>query len=210
MENGSLAGNLLTGKLDWETRFEIAKGTAKGLAYLHEECLEWVLHCDVKPHNILLDANCNPKVADFGLSKLLDRDRTDISNFPTIRGTRGYMAPEWVFNLPITSKVDVFSYGVVILEMITGRSPGRRSHENGDTDLSVTEWVRDRIQEFDESGGELWVELIVDPSLGGKYDRNTMENLVKIALQCAEEDMEARPSMSHVVNMLLHPEKYFN
>lgn len=206
MENGSLAGNLLLGKLGWETRFEIAKGTAKGLAYLHEECLEWVLHCDVKPHNILLDGDYNPKVADFGLSKLFDRDRTENSNFSTIRGTRGYMAPEWVFNLPITSKVDVFSYGVVILEMLTGRIPGRRSHGNRDTEPGITEWVRERIQEFDGSGRESWVEAIVDPAVGGEYDRTTMENLVKIALQCAEEDMEVRPSMSQVVNMLLHPE----
>ncbi|KAJ0726481.1 putative protein kinase RLK-Pelle-SD-2b family [Helianthus annuus] len=102
--------------------------TAKGLAYLHEECLEWVLHCDVKPHNILLDGNYNPKVVDFGLSKLLDRGDKK-SRFLTIRGTRGYMAPEWVFKLPITSKVDVYSYGVVVLEMITGR--GQEGRSNG-------------------------------------------------------------------------------
>ncbi|KAI3689047.1 hypothetical protein L2E82_46995 [Cichorium intybus] len=150
MEKGSLAGNLCLGKLDWKTRFNILKGTAKGLAYLHEECLEWVLHCDVKPHNILLDSNYNPKLADFGLSKLYDRDRIKNSNFSKVRGTRGYMAPEWVFNRPITSKVDVFSYGVVILEMITGRSPvgkQQRSHENGDSESSLIEWVRDRINE---------------------------------------------------------------
>ncbi|KAI3788524.1 hypothetical protein L2E82_01293 [Cichorium intybus] len=127
MESGSLAENLDVGKLDWATRFNIAKGIAKGLAYLHEECLEWVLHCDVKPHNILLDANYNPKLADFGLSRLLDRSGINQWNFSMMRGTRGYMAPEWVSNLPITSKVDVFSYGVVILEMITGRSPSSKT-----------------------------------------------------------------------------------
>ncbi|MBD4021340.1 protein kinase, partial [Xanthomonas citri pv. citri] len=74
MDNGSLAMNLNSSTLNWDQRFEIALGTAKGLAYLHEECLEWVLHCDVKPHNILLDSNYRPKVGDFGLSKLLDRD----------------------------------------------------------------------------------------------------------------------------------------
>ncbi|CAH1454256.1 unnamed protein product [Lactuca virosa] len=205
MENGSLAGNLRVGKLDWETRFNIAKGTAKGLAYLHEECLEWVLHCDVKPHNILLDAKYNPKVADFGLSKLFDRDRIVNLNFSTVRGTRGYMAPEWVFNLPITSKVDVFSYGVVILEMITGRSPAgkqQRINESGDREYALMEWVRDRIKEVD--GSQFWVEEIVNSSIIGEYDRTTMENLVRIALKCADEDMKVRPSMKQVVNMLLH------
>jgi serine/threonine protein kinase len=123
MEHGSLAENLSSNALDWKKRFEIAVGTAKGLAYLHEECLEWVLHCDVKPQNILLDADYQPKVADFGLSKLLSRSKIDHSSFSRMRGTRGYMAPEWVYNLPITSKVDVYSYGIVLLEMVTGKSP---------------------------------------------------------------------------------------
>ncbi|GKA93659.1 putative receptor protein kinase ZmPK1 [Tanacetum coccineum] len=94
MENGSLANNLGIGKLDWATRFNIATGTAKGLAYLHEDCLEWVLHCDVKPHNILSDANNIHKVADFGLSKLFKRCNNDQWNFSMMRGTRGYIAPE--------------------------------------------------------------------------------------------------------------------
>ncbi|CAI9287484.1 unnamed protein product [Lactuca saligna] len=196
MEKGSLAENLSSGhKLDWATRFDIAKGIAKGLAYLHEECLEWVLHCDVKPHNILLDANYNPKVADFGLSRLLDR-RSGISewNFSVMRGTRGYMAPEWVLNLPITSKVDVFSYGVVILEMITGRSPASMN-ENDEIKRALIDRVRDKIQGFDE---------IVDPWIRDQFNETVMENLVKIALQCVEEDREARPSMRQVVDMLLH------
>nr|GEX05408.1 putative receptor protein kinase ZmPK1 [Tanacetum cinerariifolium] len=120
MENGSLAKKLGANQLDWHKRIEIVSGVAKGLAYLHEECLEWVLHCDVKPHNILLDADYNPKVADFGLSKLFNQAGIENSIFSKIRGTRGYMAPEWVFNLPITSKADVYSYGMVVLEMITG------------------------------------------------------------------------------------------
>ncbi|KVH88251.1 putative receptor protein kinase ZmPK1 [Cynara cardunculus var. scolymus] len=207
MENGSLAENLGMGKLDWATRLDIAMGTAKGLAYLHEECLEWVLHCDVKPHNILLDANYNPKVADFGLSKLFDRGGFNRSNFSMIRGTRGYMAPEWVFNLPVTSKVDVYSYGMVVLEMITGRNPVGKCHTgngNDEIELALIDWVRDKLQEFNGSQMKHWLEEIVDPSISGKYDRTTMDNLVRIALQCVEEDSNARPSMSQVVNMLLH------
>nr|XP_043638775.1 putative receptor protein kinase ZmPK1 [Erigeron canadensis] len=209
MENGSLAENLSSGKLDWEKRMDIAIGTAKGLAYLHEECLEWVLHCDVKPHNVLLDDNYNPKVADFGLSKLLDRGGMGTSKFSTARGTRGYMAPEWVFHLPITSKVDVYSYGVVILEMITGRGPGRKQQTSEEGDISergVVEWVRGMIQEFDGNSRDgSCVEKIVNGSVSGEFDRKTMENLVRIALQCVEEDMDVRPTMSQVVHMLLHP-----
>nr|XP_043609728.1 putative receptor protein kinase ZmPK1 [Erigeron canadensis] len=203
MENGSLADNLGVGKLNWDTMFDIAKGTAKGLAYLHEECLEWVLHCDVKPHNILLDANYNPKVADFGLSKLYDRGGHNQSDFSMIRGTRGYMAPEWAFNLRITSKVDVYSYGVVILEMITGKGPAavhQTSNESDETKLALIDWVRLKTQRSTES----WVEEIVGPSNSSEYDRERMENLVRVALQCVEEDREARPSMSQVVNMINH------
>ncbi|KAF5778950.1 putative protein kinase RLK-Pelle-SD-2b family [Helianthus annuus] len=124
-----------------------------------------------EPHNILLDGNYNPKVVDFGLSKLLDRGDIKKSRFLTIRGTRGYMAPEWVFKLPITSKVDVYSYGVVVLEMITGRGPGgkkqRADHEDGDLELGVVEWVRDRVRDGDGSASESWVEDVLDGLIGG-------------------------------------------
>ncbi|KAL2485184.1 G-type lectin S-receptor-like serine/threonine-protein kinase [Abeliophyllum distichum] len=105
--------------LGWKQRFSVALGTAKGLAYLHHECLEWVIHCDVKPENILLDVEFQPKIADFGLAKLSRRDNPG-SEISRIRGTKGYMAPEWALNRPITAKVDVYGYGVVVLEMIKG------------------------------------------------------------------------------------------
>ncbi|KAF5792277.1 putative protein kinase RLK-Pelle-SD-2b family [Helianthus annuus] len=200
MENGSLAQNLHSSKLDWGKRFDIAVGTAKGLAYLHEECLEWVLHCDVKPHNILLDSNWNPKVADFGLSKLLDRDGTHNLEFTRARGTRGYMAPEWLFvNHPITSKVDVYSYGVVVLEMITGRSPtGDQSVESKGR---LDSWVKEKM--IAAGGTNDWIKEVVDNTVVGNYDSSKMEILTKVALRCSEEDKDARPTMSQVVDMLL-------
>ena len=209
MEYGSLANNLSTKALDWEKRFKIAMGTAKGLAYLHEDCLDWILHCDVKPQNILLDSTYQPKVADFGLSKIQNRSVLKNSSFSRMRGTRGYMAPDWVFNMPITSKVDVYSYGIVVLEMVTGKSPSRNVHainDGGEAEhkMLVT-WVREKMKKVAVNTSSL--EEIIDPMLEGKYDMIKMKALVQVSLQCVEEDKDARPTMSQVVEMLICQEK---
>ncbi|KAF5444851.1 hypothetical protein F2P56_033948 [Juglans regia] len=208
MEHGSLADNLSSNSLDWKKMFEIALGTAKGLSYLHEECLEWVLHCDVKPENIFLDSNYQPKVADFGLSKLQSRGEPDNSSFSKMRGTRGYMAPEWVFNLPITSKVDVYSYGIVVLEMLTGKDVAKGVHaidSGGEPQHKrLVSWVREKKNRATSTNS--WLEEIIDPRLEGKYDSGKMETLIGVALQCAEEEKDARPSMRQVVEMLLAQE----
>lgn len=201
MTRGSLDENLTLGKLDWTTRFNIAVGAARGLAYLHEECLEWVLHCDVKPQNILLDGNYLPKVADLGLSKLMSRRDQTTSTFSKIRGTRGYVAPEWVYNLPITSKVDVYSYGIVLLEMVTGLSPSENVSEvagggGGKENRRLTTWVKEKVKRAVPM--ETWIhEPISDDS-----DVKRIENLIAVALQCVAEDRDVRPSMSQVVEML--------
>ncbi|XP_040995993.1 putative receptor protein kinase ZmPK1 [Juglans microcarpa x Juglans regia] len=192
MEHGTLAQNLSSHALDWKKRFDIALGTAKGLAYLHEECLEWVLHCDVKPQNILLDSNHQPKVADFGLSKLQNRN-LEKASFSRIRGTRGYMAPEWVFNLPITSKVDVYSYGIVVLEMVTGKVPTKGVHaidSGGETEPKrLVAWVREKMNEAAAMAS--WLEEVVDPILESSYEKGKMETLIAVALQCVEEEKDA-------------------
>ncbi|KAK1267231.1 putative receptor protein kinase ZmPK1 [Acorus gramineus] len=191
-EHGSLADHLSSEGLDCEKRFNIALGTARGLAYLHEECLQWVLHLDVKPQNILLDENYQPRVADFGLSKLLDRRVGPIKSFSRVRGTRGYMAPEWIMNRPITSKVDVYSYGIVVLEMVTCN--GHQEPER------LVPWVREVISGVARETG---IEEIMDPNMRSGYDVGKIEKLIKVALLCVDEEMNTRPTMAQVVEMLL-------
>ncbi|GJZ90751.1 putative receptor protein kinase ZmPK1, partial [Tanacetum coccineum] len=189
MVNGSLAQNLHCIELDWDKNYEIALGTAKGLAYLHEECLEWILHCDVKPQNILLDCDYKPKVADFGLSRLLDRDETRNLEFTKARGTRGYMAPEWLFvNIPITSKVDVYRYGVVMLEMITGQSPTGANQSEG-SEVRLHSRVAEKIT---AAGGKNdWVHEVIDLKVDENYSKSILGTLIKVALRCCEEDKDA-------------------
>ncbi|KAK1322037.1 putative receptor protein kinase ZmPK1 [Acorus calamus] len=157
LPKGSLDKILFTDsseQLQWERRFSIAVGTAKGLSYIHEECLEWVLHCDVKPQNILLDENFQPKLADFGMSKLIDK-KGIIPGFSRVRGTRGYLAPEWMMNQGITVKADVYSYGIVLLELLSGRSASG-DQDNGHNHL--VQWVLEKIEEDKEFVEKLQLE----------------------------------------------------
>ncbi|TYH87298.1 hypothetical protein ES332_D01G107800v1 [Gossypium tomentosum] len=202
MEHGSLAKSLSFQSIDWRNRFEIAIGTAKGLAYLHEECLEWVLHCDIKRENILLDSSYQP------------RGDVKYSGFSRIRGTRGYMAPEWVSNHPITSKVDVYSYGIVVLVLVTGRNPGMGAHssedgEGGEDQTSLVNWVKEQMKRSTEA--ETWTGCkdMLDPALDGKCDIDEMLILVTIALKCVQEDKDDRPTMGQVVEMLVCCENNF-
>ncbi|KAG6438047.1 hypothetical protein SASPL_102980 [Salvia splendens] len=179
--------------LSWKQRYAVALGTAKGLAYLHHECLEWVIHCDVKPENILLDSDFQPKIADFGLAKLLQREG-DGSEFTRIRGTKGYMAPEWALSLPITSKVDVFGYGVVVLEMVRGVRLCNWGEEEGDGGGAVSSFVR-------RWRGE--VEGVVDGRLEGRFGRRQAAALIQVGVACVVEDRNKRPTMATVVQSLM-------
>lgn len=104
--------------LTWLTRQKIISDIAKGLAYLHDECSQKIIHLDIKPHNILLDENFNAKISDFGLSKLIEKDKSKVVT--RMRGTPGYLAPEWLRSV-ITEKVDVYAFGIVLLEVLCGR-----------------------------------------------------------------------------------------
>lgn len=181
--------------LKWNQRYSIAVGMARGIAYMHEECLDWVLHCDIKPQNILLDENFVPKVSDFGLAKLVDRERTLC--FSTIRGTRGYLAPEWMRNLPITAKADVYSFGIVLLEIVSGQNSAMFRHHQimeGAGKRAVEQMKTGRLREMLDPRLEEDVDLTID--------WEEVERVVKTALWCIEYDMDLRPSMGKVVEML--------
>ncbi|XP_074270183.1 G-type lectin S-receptor-like serine/threonine-protein kinase At1g34300 [Silene latifolia] len=185
--------------LDWNIRYRIAIGVARAIAYLHEECLEWVLHCDIKPENILLGDDFCPKVADFGLSKL--RKKEQIVTMSRIRGTRGYLAPEWVNKETITSKVDVYSFGMVLLEIVSGV----RNNSVQLTDMPSEEWYFPRWA-FNMAIEEKRMDMILDRQIKHAYDDRVhfklVDRMVKTAMWCVQEKPEMRPSMGKVAKML--------
>lgn len=185
--------------LDWNIRYRIALGVARAIAYLHEECLEWVLHCDIKPENILLGDDFCPKISDFGLAKL--KKKEDMVSMSRIRGTRGYMAPEWVKMDPITPKADVYSFGMVLLEIVSGR----RNNEIQDSLTQSEDWYFPRWA-FDKVFKEMRVEDILDSQIIHCYDSrlhfDMVDRMVKTAMWCLQDRPEMRPSMGKVAKML--------
>ncbi|KAG6418462.1 hypothetical protein SASPL_120666 [Salvia splendens] len=176
--------------LDWKTRSDICMGVARGLAYLHEESRLRIVHRDVKASNILLDSDLVPKLSDFGLAKLYDDKQTHIST--RVAGTIGYLAPEYAMRGHLTEKADVFSFGVVALEIVSGRL-------NSDTSLEtermyLLEWAWNLHENSKE------IEL-VDPMLQ-EYDDDEVKRIIDIALLCTQASPGLRPMMSRVVAML--------
>uniref|UniRef100_A0A0E0KF64 Receptor-like serine/threonine-protein kinase n=1 Tax=Oryza punctata TaxID=4537 RepID=A0A0E0KF64_ORYPU len=204
IENGSLANVLFNENisLEWRQRFNIAVGVAKGLAYLHHECLEWVIHCDVKPENILLDGNLEPKIADFGLAKLLNRGGSN-QNVSRVRGTIGYIAPEWIGSLQITAKVDVYSYGVVLLELVSGkRVLDLATSANEEVRVVLRRLVKMLANNL--SGNEpSWIAEFVDCRLSGQFNYTQVRTMITLALACLDEERSKRPTMESIVQLLL-------
>lgn len=212
MNRGSLDRTLFGSGpvLEWQERVDIALRTARGLAYLHSGCEQKIIHCDVKPENILLHDQFQAKISDFGLSKLLSPEQSSL--FTTMRGTRGYLAPEWLTNAAISEKTDVYSFGMVLLELVSGRkncSPRSQSH-------SVDESNSGGGHSSSSSGSGLiyfplfalemheqgkYLEL-VDPRLEGRVACEEVEKLVRVALCCVHEEPGLRPNMVTVVGML--------
>ncbi|KAK9064246.1 hypothetical protein SSX86_015626 [Deinandra increscens subsp. villosa] len=195
VENNSLDHALLGKKtkipeLDWERRSKICIGTANGLAYLHEELKPHIVHRDIKASNILLDKDFTPKIGDFGLAKLFPDSITHIST--KLAGTTGYLAPEYVLGGQLTLKADVYSFGVLVLETISGRSSSLSSWDISQKVL--LEWAWELYEE-----GRL-LEL-VDSDLK-TYPKDDVIKYIKVAFFCTQATANRRPAMSQVVDML--------
>ncbi|XP_015692613.2 probable serine/threonine-protein kinase At1g01540 [Oryza brachyantha] len=177
--------------LSWDTRMSIVLGTAKGITYLHEGLEPKVVHRDIKSSNILLDKRWNPKVSDFGLAKLLGSD----SNYVTTRvmGTFGYVAPEYASTGMLNERSDVYSFGILIMEIISGRSPVDYARPPGEVNL--VEWLKNMVSNRD-------YEAVLDPKLPEKPTSKALKKALLVALRCVDPDSQKRPKMGHVIHML--------
>ncbi|CAM6105114.1 unnamed protein product [Calypogeia fissa] len=182
--------------LDWNTRYRIALGTARGLGYLHEECPSRIIHSNMKPQNILLDDRFSPKISDYGLSKLMAvgvEDSETSGELTTRRGTPGYLAPELLLRSQVSDKIDIYSYGVVLIELFTGRR------------------CIDLFMEFDSDYFPSWamnmardgrLREALDKRLGDLVPEVQCQRVIQIAYWCVHRDFKRRPTMRAIVQML--------
>ncbi|KAI6682856.1 hypothetical protein NL676_028769 [Syzygium grande] len=175
--------------LSWQERLNVISGTAEGLAYLHGPCGVKIIHRDIKSSNVLLDEDLTAKIADFGLARCLDPEKSHLST--GIAGTLGYMAPEYLVKGKLTEKADVYSFGVLVLEILSGRKNSVFGQVSGSVLQSV--WKQYKSNSLAEC---------IDPVLKGKFPISEASNVLQIALLCTQASPDLRPSMSEVVEML--------
>ncbi|MCO5551064.1 hypothetical protein L7F22_004561 [Adiantum nelumboides] len=196
IDNGNLDqwlhGSLGESKpLSWDMRMKIIIGTAKGLAYLHEGLEPKVVHRDVKSSNILIDSQWNPRISDFGLAKLLGAENTHVTT--RVMGTFGYVAPEYASTGLLNEKSDVYSYGVLLMELITGRDPVDYNRPPGEVNL--VDWLKMMV-------GSRRSEEVADPKMEVRPSLRSLKRALLVSLRCVDPDALKRPKMSHVIHML--------
>ncbi|XXG51690.1 hypothetical protein AAC387_Pa03g0206 [Persea americana] len=186
--HGQFANEL---QLDWKKRMSIAIGSAEGLVYLHHEVTPHIIHRDIKASNVLLDTNFEPLVADFGFAKLIP---DGVSHMTTrVKGTLGYLAPEYAMWGKVSESCDVYSFGILLLELVTGRKPIEKLP--GGIKRTITEWAEPFIVK------ERFKDLI-DPKIRGNFNENQLRQVINIAALCVQGEPEKRPNMKEVVNLL--------
>ncbi|CAH9144861.1 unnamed protein product [Cuscuta epithymum] len=177
--------------LTWEIRMNIVLGVAKGLSYLHDGLEPKVIHRDIKSSNILLDKQWNPKLSDFGLAKLLGSEKSYITT--RVMGTFGYVAPEYASTGMLNERSDVYSFGILLMEMITGRNPVDYSRPPGEVNL--VEWLKNMVSNRNAEG-------LSDPKLQEKPCSRALKRILLVALRCVDPNAQKRPKMAHVLHML--------
>ncbi|KAF8036484.1 hypothetical protein BT93_C2262 [Corymbia citriodora subsp. variegata] len=181
--------------LDWPSRLKIALGSAKGVAYLHEDCRPKIIHGDIKAANILLDSEFEAKIADFGLSKCISESKSHV--FSMVKGTFGYLDPDYCLTGKLTEKADIYSFGVVLLELITGHKPAGSA--DNPTDVGLVAWAWPMLTKYLEDGK---FDSLVDPRLWNSYDVNEMARMVACTAACVCPSAKHRPKMSKIVRAL--------
>ncbi|XP_027338103.1 L-type lectin-domain containing receptor kinase IX.1-like [Abrus precatorius] len=193
MQNGSLDSHLYHGKsiLTWQMRYDIAMDLALAVLYLHEEWEQCVLHRDIKSSNIMLDSSFNAKLGDFGLARLVDHEKG--AQTTILAGTRGYIAPEYFTTGKAKKESDIYSFGVVLLELASGIKPVDLKAKEGQ--ITIFEWVWElyRLEQFFDAA---------DPKLGGAFQEEQLERLLVVGLWCANPDYTSRPSIRQVIQVL--------
>lgn len=179
------------GQLDWRKRVIIALGSAEGLAYLHHYATPHIIHRDVKASNVLLDSNFEAQVADFGFAKLIPEGASHVTT--RVKGTLGYLAPEYAMWGKVSESCDVYSFGILLLELLSGRKPIEKLGKG--IKRTIVEWVTPLVLEGS-------FEELADPKLQGKFDREELRGLLHVATKCAQSSPEERPTMLEVVELL--------
>ncbi|XP_011085976.1 probable LRR receptor-like serine/threonine-protein kinase At5g45780 isoform X2 [Sesamum indicum] len=198
MPNGSVADRLRDPgqekpTLDWSKRMRIAVGASRGLLYLHEQCNPKIIHRDVKAANILLDESFEAVVGDFGLAKLLDPRDSHVTT--AVRGTVGHIAPEYLSTGQSSEKTDVFGFGILLLELITGQKALDAANSQVQKGGMMLDWVKTLY-------GEKRLEELVDKNLKGNFNWHEVEKAVELALKCTQSNPDLRPKMSEVLKIL--------
>ncbi|GMH17758.1 hypothetical protein Nepgr_019599 [Nepenthes gracilis] len=177
--------------LTWDIRMNIIIGTAKGLTYLHDGLEPKVVHRDIKSSNILLDKQWNSKVSDFGLAKLLGSERNYVTT--RVMGTFGYVAPEYASTGMLNERSDVYSFGILLMEIISGRNPVDYSRPPGEVNL--VDWLKTMVSNRNAEG-------VLDPKLPAKPSSRALKRALLVALRCVDPNSQKRPKMGHIVHML--------